>query len=105
MAEKIETGMLMPTLHRTTGKCNSTGHYSLLFDGVRYRAQSADRGGLDLAIRFRYLSIDRGQCMYARLIIAACITGVMTFSLQEGLAAAENRTAKPESVPSTSLKS
>jgi hypothetical protein len=29
MAEKSETGMLTPTLHWTTGKCNSTGHYSL----------------------------------------------------------------------------
>ncbi|MCS6304625.1 MAG: formylglycine-generating enzyme family protein [Nitrospira sp.] len=43
--------------------------------------------------------------MDARLIITACITGVVTFFLQAGLAAAENRTAKPESVPSTSLKS
>ena len=29
MAEEIETGMLRPTLHRTTGKCNSTNNHPL----------------------------------------------------------------------------
>src|SRR5689334_17435610 len=63
------------------------------------------RGGLDLTIRFRYLNIGRGQGMDIRLIFAACIAGVVTLSLQTGFAATETRTAKPESIPPTSLKS
>ena len=43
--------------------------------------------------------------MDIRLIFAACIAGVVTLSLQTGFAATETRTAKPESIPPTSLKS
>ncbi|MGE3976700.1 MAG: formylglycine-generating enzyme family protein, partial [Nitrospira sp.] len=43
--------------------------------------------------------------MDVRLIVTACIAGVVTLSLQAGFAATESWAAKPESVPSTSLKS
>ena len=43
--------------------------------------------------------------MDTRRIFTACITGFVAFSLQGGFAATESRPAKPESVPSTSLRS
>src|SRR5689334_13725207 len=42
--------------------------------------------------------------MDVRLIFTACMIGVVTLSLQAGLAATETRPAKSEAVPPTSLK-